>query len=121
MKKTTLVLGASPNPERFSNEALKALMNKEIPVIAVGKREADLGDLKITKSFPKGAGRVHTITLYLSAKNQEEYYDLIFSLTPVRIIFNPGTTNNVLADMARKRGIIVIDDCMLSMLKKGIF
>lgn len=121
MKKTTLVLGASPNPERFSNEAILALRNNEIPVIAVGKREADVGDLKITKSFPPDAGSVHTITLYLSARNQKEYYSLILSLNPVRIIFNPGTENYELADMARKRGIIIIDNCMLSMLKKGIF
>jgi hypothetical protein len=119
--KTTLVLGASPNPERFSNEAIQKLLNCNIPVIAVGKRETDLGYIKIRKGMPQDISGVHTVALYLSAKNQKEYYDFIFSLNPSRIIFNPGTFNKELISMALKRGIKVVNDCMVVMLNKGIF
>ncbi len=57
----------------------------------------------------------------MSAANQKEFYSSIFALNPKRIIFNPGTINPELADMARKKGIEVVNDCMLVMLNKGIF
>ena len=119
--KTTLVLGASPKSERFSNEAIRELQNYDIPVIALGKRDSDLGYIRIRKGMPQDISEVHTISLYLSAKNQKEYYDYIFSLNPTRIIFNPGTYNSELISMALKRRIKVVNDCTVLMLNKGIF
>jgi predicted CoA-binding protein len=121
MDKTTLVLGASPNPERFSYKAVKNLQRRNIPVIAIGKREDNTGNLHIIKGMPSGIGPVHTVTLYLSAKNQREYYDYILSLNPKRIIFNPGTSNPDFAEMALKNGIETVNDCMLVMLNTGKF
>lgn len=121
MDKTTLVLGASAKPERFSYDAIRSLQKNNIPVIALGRRAADLGDIKIRKGIPDDITEVHTVTLYLSAANQKEYYDFILSLNPKRIIFNPGTVNRELAGIALKRGIIVVNDCMLVMLNRGTF
>jgi predicted CoA-binding protein len=121
MQKTTLVLGASPKPERFSYDAIRSLRKNNIPVIALGKREADLGDLMIRKGMPEDITGIHTVTLYLSAANQKEYYNYILSLKPQRIIFNPGTTNPELAEIAIDAGITVVNDCMLVMLNKGIY
>jgi uncharacterized protein len=121
MEKTTLVLGASAKPERFSYDAVRSLQRNNIPVIAIGRRDADLGDIKISKNMPEGITGIHTVTLYMSAANQKEYYSSIFSLNPKRIIFNPGTINPELAELARKKGIEVVDACMLVMLNKGTF
>jgi predicted CoA-binding protein len=121
MQKTTLVLGASPKPERFSYDAIRSLQKNNVPVIALGRREADLGDIMIRKGMPDDIRGIHTVTLYLSAANQKEYYNFILSLKPHRIIFNPGTTNPELAEMAVKKGITVVNECMLVMLNKGIF
>ena len=121
MIKTTLVLGASSKPERFSYEAIRSLQKKNIPVVAIGRREADLGDVKIRKGMPDDITGIHTVTLYLSAINQKAYYPFILSLNPKRIIFNPGTINPELAAMASKRGIEVVNECMLVMLNKGLF
>ena len=120
-EKVTLVLGASSNPERVSYEAVISLRNRGIPVIAVGRRENDIGDVKIVRGMPVPGTKVHTVTLYMSAANQVEFYDYILSLEPERIIFNPGTGNPELADMASIRGIEVVERCMLVMLKKGEF
>jgi uncharacterized protein len=119
MEKLTLVLGASPNPDRFAYKAVRSLQRREMPVVAIGRRNVDLGNLQIRKGMPEDIGNVHTITLYMSAKNQKEYYNYILSLNPKRIIFNPGTTNPELSEIAQKAGIEVIDDCMLVMLNTG--
>jgi len=115
----TLVLGASPNPDRYSYRAVRSLLSRKIPVIAIGKRDFVRDDLKIMKKLPADIGSVHTIALYLNANNQKEYYDDILSLKPARIIFNPGTANTELEELLRKKGVEVVSDCMLVMLSCG--
>lgn len=119
MEKITIVLGASPNPERYSYKAVQSLCRRGYPVIAVGLKSAMIGSTPILKGKPENAGPVHTVGLYIGPKNQPDYYDYIISLKPERLIFNPGTWNPVLADLARKAGIEVVDDCMLAMLSCG--
>ncbi len=121
IEKPTLVLGASPNPDRFSYKAIRSLQKRNIPVVAVGKRNVELKDLTILKGTPQDIGPIHTITLYLSSKNQIEYYDYILSLQPKRIIFNPGTINPELAEAAKLKGIEVVNDCILVMINNGKF
>jgi predicted CoA-binding protein len=121
MEKITLVLGASPNPDRYSYRAVRSLLSRKIPVIAIGKRDFVRDDLKIMKTLPEDIGSVHTIALYLNANNQKEYYDDILSLRPERIIFNPGTANTEFEELLRKKGIEVVNDCMLVMLSCGKF
>jgi predicted CoA-binding protein len=121
MEKITLVLGASPDPSRFSYRAIKSLQRRNIPVIAIGRKEIDSGSLRIRKGMPSDTGMVHTVTLYMNASHQKEYYNYIFSLNPKRIIFNPGTKNPELSKLAIERGIEVVDECMLVMLNTGKF
>jgi predicted CoA-binding protein len=122
MEKTTLVLGASPNPERYSNRAVKTLQKKNIPVIAIGKREHNMDGLLIQKGMPDDIGPIHTVALYLNAKNQEEYYKYILSLNPQRVIFNPGTSNLEFEELlSSTTDIEVCTDCMLAMLACGQF
>jgi predicted CoA-binding protein len=121
MEKITLVLGASPNPERYSNKAVRSLKKKNIPVIGIGKRESYIDDLKIIKGMPGNLGPIHTVALYLNAANQTEYYSYIISLNPKRVIFNPGTENSKFAEMLIKEGIEIENGCMLVMLACGQF
>ena len=121
MLKTTLVLGASPNPDRVAYQAVKSLKKKDIPFIAIGKKSYEDTEMKIITGMPSDIGQIHTITLYLGPPNQVEYYDYLISLHPKRIIFNPGTVNHELAKIASDNGIEVVEGCMLVMLKTGQF
>lgn len=120
MTKKTIVIGASPKPERFSYKAVSLLNNYNQPVIAVGIREGEIDGIKITKGKPDIAD-AHTITLYIGAARQAEYYDYIFKLKPKRIIFNPGAENAELYEKAHAKGIEVVEDCTLVMLNSGRF
>jgi predicted CoA-binding protein len=117
-KKRTVVLGASPNPMRYSYLAVNRLRANQHPVIAIGKRVGTVSDVSINTDHPHIDG-VHTITLYLNANNQKQYYDYIMSLRPKRIIFNPGAENDELAKMAAREGIQAIEACTLVMLSTG--
>jgi predicted CoA-binding protein len=116
--KKTLVLGASPNPTRYSFTAVRTLKSQGHTAIPVGIKEGNIAGIEIEKGQPDHEG-VHTITLYLNPKRQQQYYDYILSLRPKRIIFNPGTENPELMQIARDNGIEVEVACTLVMLAIG--
>ena len=116
--KTTLVLGATENTERYGNMALKRLLKYNHPVKAIGIKEGNVDGVAIQTGTP-ALDDIDTVTLYLNPKNQEDYLDYIISLKPRRIIFNPGTENPKLEDLARKNGIEPIEACTLVMLGTG--
>lgn len=117
-KKFTVVLGASPNPSRYSYLAVSRLAGKGHPVLAIGKKDGQIGDTPITKEHPVPAD-VDTITLYMNPVLQKEYYDYILQLHPKRIIFNPGTENDELAALASSKGIEPVEACTLVLLSTG--
>ena len=118
MSKTTLVLGASANPTRYSNIAINRLRRNNHPVVAIGKRNGMVGDTPV-ETAPRDIDNLDTITLYLNPNNQKPYYQYIMDLKPKRIIFNPGTENDELAEMAQKEGIQPIEACTLVLLSTG--
>lgn len=120
MQKKTIVIGASPNPERFSNKAVRLLSINGHPVIAQGIRAGKIGDIEIIKGKPI-IDDIHTVTMYIGPARQEEYYEYILSLNPERIIFNPGTENSEFSQLAEKKGIETVENCTLVMLNTGIF
>ena len=61
------------------------------------------------------------VTLYLNPDNQKEYYEKIIALNPKRIIFNPGTENEELEDLAKEHNIETVEGCTLVMLSTGTF
>lgn len=113
--KKTLVLGASENPERYSNMAIKRLRTNGHEVFAIGGREGQVDDVKIHKDHPDFQD-LDTITLYLSEKNQKAYYDYILKQKPHRLIFNPGAENEELYNLAEKNGIKPQNACTLVLL-----
>lgn len=114
-EKKTLVLGASDNPSRYSNLAVQRLRKYGHPVVAVGRKYAQVDDVVIEKE-KLAFENIDTITLYLNPLHQQEYYDYILSLKPKRIIFNPGAENDELAQLAIKNGIKPLEACTLVML-----
>ncbi len=120
MNKKTLILGASENPARYSNMALKKLRAYGHEVVAIGRREGKAEDVAIIKSKPY-IQDIDTVTVYMNEQNQKEYEDYILSLKPKRIIFNPGAENDGLAKKAMENGIQPVEACTLVMLSTGLY
>ena len=106
-----MVFGASPNPARYSHLAVKRLENNGIEVVALGRRAGQIGQTVIQTVYPQTIDHLHTISLYVGARHQPEYYDYLISLKPKRIIFNPGTENFEFAERLEKTGIEVDMAC----------
>jgi predicted CoA-binding protein len=116
--KKTLVLGASENPARYSFEAVTRLRKHGHEVVAVGRKSAVVAGVQI-ETEPPTVNDIDTVTLYLNPTAQKAYYDFILSLHPKRIIFNPGTENEELEELAQQNGIAAIEACTLVMLNTG--
>lgn len=115
MKKDTLVIGASLNPTRYSNIAIKRLTDKDVKTLAIGLRKGVVLNTVIeTEKVP--FKHIDTVTLYLNAERQKEYYDYIISLKPKRVIFNPGTENDEFYALLKENGIDSEVACTLVLL-----
>lgn len=118
--KKTLVIGASPESDRYSYFAVKQLKRYGHEVIALGAKEGEIEGIPIIKGKP-ALKEIDTITLYINPFRQEEFYDYILDLKPKRLIFNPGTENSAFMWRAKLEGIEVLDACTLVMLSTGQF
>lgn len=116
--KKTLVIGASENPSRYSNMAIRKLRNYGHTVVAIGRREGTVLDVPITKQ-KEAFENIDTVTMYVGAQNQAEFIAYILNLNPKRIIFNPGAENDELAENAEAQGIKTLEACTLVLLSTG--
>jgi predicted CoA-binding protein len=118
MKKKTLILGATTNPERYAYLAAQRLTQHGHPIVNVGIKSGEVAGQPIEQP-----GQIHsdidTITLYIGPQNQPAYYDYILNTRPQRIIFNPGTENPELELLAEEKGIETVEACTLVMLSTG--
>ena len=114
-----LVLGASLNPERYAHKVALQLNRLAYDVVLVGYKPGIIDGLTIETQIPKKS--YDTVTLYLGAKNQQQYQDQLLKLKPKRIIFNPGAENSVFQKLLFQKNIEAFEACTLVMLSMGTF
>jgi len=113
--KPTVVIGASPNADRYSYKATLSLQNHLHTVYPFGIKKGVINGLEIINSKPTLLD-IDTITLYIGPENQPQWYEYILSLKPKRLIFNPGTENPELIAIAKTNGIETEIACTLVLL-----
>ncbi len=115
MSKKTLVLGASLKPNRYSNYAIQRLAANNVETVAFGLRKGEISGITIDTELINYQD-IHTVTLYLNPKRQQEYYDYIVALKPKRVLFNPGTENPELYEILKTHNIAFEEACTLVLL-----
>jgi predicted CoA-binding protein len=115
--KKTLIIGASENPGRYSNMAIRSLRSHHHEVVALAKREGQVADVSIETEFPTAG--IDTVTMYVGPQRQPEYYEKVLQLKPRRVIFNPGTENPEFYTLLEKNNIEPVEACTLVMLSVG--
>lgn len=111
----TVVMGASPNPERYANKAIRQLKQAGEDVVAFGLKKGEVAGVSIQTSL-QSYPDVDTVTLYLNPQAQPQYYQYIVSLHPRRVLFNPGTENPEFYELLRQQGIAFEEVCTLTLL-----
>lgn len=113
--KKTLVFGASIKSNRYSHYAIQRLVALKHEVVAYGLRTGEIDGIIIDTTL-KPYEAIDTVTLYMNAKRQRQYYEYIISLKPKRVIFNPNTENPELFELLEENNIDFEIACTLVLL-----
>ena len=111
----TLIIGASTNEDRYSYKAIQELRKLNFDVCALGLKEGEVMDVKI-RTQPLNIKKIHTVSIYLRPQNQFQYLNYLIKLTPKRVIFNPGSENEVLMNKLKEKKISCENSCTLVLL-----
>lgn len=118
----TVIIGSTPKPYKYAQQAAQMLNERDHEFIPMGITEGQVQGKSILNIYDKPQIEgVETITLYINPKRQLEWYDYLLSLSPKRIIFNPGTENQELKKLAEAQGIECLEACTLVMLSVGVY
>ncbi len=120
-KQNVAVLGASPKPERYSNQAVRLLARFDYRPLPVNPAFDEIEGLTCFPNLAAIGEPVHTITIYLRSTRSTPLIDQILAANPQRIIMNPGAENEDLAAAASGAGIEVVEGCTLVMLRTRLF
>jgi predicted CoA-binding protein len=111
------VIGASPNPDRYSNKAVRLLEEHDHTPIPVAPKHETIEGKKVYRHLKDIPEKIDTVTLYLSPARQDAVLGEIIDTAPSRVIFNPDTENPAVYDRLRQAGIKVVEACTLVLLK----
>ncbi|MCC5849667.1 MAG: CoA-binding protein [Verrucomicrobia bacterium] len=118
---TVVVVGASPNPERYANKAVRALLDHGHRVIPLHPALKEVYGLQVIKTLEEISEEVNTVTLYVNAVLSSKLRDSLLDLHPRRVIFNPGAENTDLRIALERENIECLEACTLVMLGTGQF
>lgn len=118
---TVVVLGASPKPERYSNQAVRALVEHGHRVIPVHPLLKKIAGVPVVPALSGVKGPVSTLTLYVGPERGKELLDDMINLGPDRVIMNPSTESDEIEEALNAKGIAVLRACTLVMLRTGQF
>lgn len=116
-----VVLGASKKPERFSNKAIRLLDKYGHTVLPVHPVFAEIEGFTVYKHLKDIDADIDTVTMYVNPQQSQGLGEDIISLSPGRVIFNPGTESDKLESELNQAGIDCVRDCTLVMLQQDRF
>lgn len=118
--KKTLIVGASTNPERYAYKAAHKLKNAGHEIVNFGVKTGEVAGVEILKDW-SSVSDIHTVAIYVGPKNQADLIDKIVALNPKRVLFNPGTENELSESKLRAAGIEVEEACTLVLLSLNAY
>lgn len=116
-----VVLGASANLERYSNMAVKKLLEHGYRITPVNPSGIEIHGVASAASLKEVSSPVHTLTVYVNSSRSNELAKDIIALKPERVIFNPGAENPNLEESCAAAGIATENACTLVLLNSGQF
>lgn len=117
----TVVLGASPKPERYSYKAVEMLLEHGHSVCPVHPVVEEILGCPVYSSLEALPSEVDTITMYVGPAHSDAMANALVKVSPRRVIFNPGSENPALSQRLVEAGAEVIEACTLVMLRTGAY
>ena len=115
------VLGASPKPDRYANQAIRLLLQHGYRVTPIHPRFPEIEGLPVAHRLEAVPRPVDTLTLYVGPKRLQPLTPALLDLRPGRVIFNPGTESPELQQALDEADIPWMEACTLVLLKTSQF
>lgn len=115
------VLGASPKPARYANQAVRLLLEHGYHVTPIHPRFEEIEGLPAANRLDQVPRPIDTLTLYVGPERLEPQIPDLVALQPRRVIFNPGTESRAFQQALDDAGIEWFEACTLVMLRTNQF
>lgn len=119
--KRVLILGASPESDRYSNMAMKSLLKHGHEVVLVSPKYDEIDGHKCYRSLSEVSEKVDAVTMYVSPKISSGMKEDIVKINPSVVIFNPGTENPEIENVLNKNKVKHLEACTLVLLNTNQF
>jgi predicted CoA-binding protein len=113
MAKTVAVIGASSNPRKFGNRAVRAFRRQGYTVVPINPHELEVEGLKTFKSVLDVPGTIDMATIYVPPEIGEQVIEEIARKKIPEVWLNPGAESDALIARARALDIQPIVACSI--------
>lgn len=115
-KEQVAIVGASEKKERYSYLAHELLLQHGHKTFLIHPNLLEIEGQKVYKNLSSIKEKIDTVTIYVNPSLSSAIGDEIIQLKPKRVIFNPGTENQLLAKKLQDAGIETEEACTLILL-----
>ncbi len=117
---TIVVLGASNNPERYSNKAVKILKEKGFHVVPVHPLLKEVEGLSVSASLDDVKDPIDVLSVYVRPEVFLSMITSVEEVKPKRVILNPGTESPAIKMALERSCIPYHTGCTITMAKNGL-
>lgn len=113
MSKIVAVIGASSNPQKFGNRAVRAFVRQGYTVVPINPNEPEVEGLKTYRSVLDVPGPIDMASFYVPPSVGERVIEDVARKGIGEVWFNPGAESDALIARARALNIQPIVACSI--------
>lgn len=111
--KTVAVIGASNNPRKFGNRAVRAFRRQGYTVIPINPHEHEVEGLRTYRSVLDVPGPIDMATMYVPPEIGEQVIEEVARKQIAEVWINPGAESDALLEKAKALAIEPIVACSI--------
>ena len=111
--KTIAIIGASADPNKFGNKAVRAFLRQGFTVFPVNPKETEIENLRVFKSIEEVPVRPNLVSVYLPPPVLLKILPDIAARCCDELWLNPGTESDEVLAAAERLGLNVIQACSI--------
>jgi predicted CoA-binding protein len=115
-RRKVAILGASDNPDRYSNLLMKRLLAKGHEVYPVNPFHSAIGGMPAYKDVPSLPPGIDVLSVYMNARRSDPLAEGILASGIPKVVFNPGAENPALESRLQAQGVDAVEACSLVLL-----
>ena len=111
--KSIAIIGASANPEKFGNKAVRAFVQQGWTVYPINPKEPSIEGLTTYKSLREIPGTVDAASIYLAPHLVPAVLQEVATKGIKTVWLNPGTESDTAVERAEDLGLEVLVECSI--------